>query len=214
MTSTDLLSAVLADPFDDGPRLVYADWLQENGEPERAEFIREAISRRNDGTENGWIIQPHVHHKNAAAFKIVLKDSQYLYSRGFPDEIRCTMVQWVGENCRYCNGGYTHNDMHYSPDTCSRCHGTGRTPGIAKAVCEAWPVTKVVLVDRQPAIMYKEYGWYVTDRDSIPSTIPMELWSLLPVKWAKTQAEALAALSHAALTYGRRLAGLPELENK
>jgi uncharacterized protein (TIGR02996 family) len=25
---------------DDGPRLVYADWLEDNGQPQRAEFIR------------------------------------------------------------------------------------------------------------------------------------------------------------------------------
>jgi uncharacterized protein (TIGR02996 family) len=35
-----LLAAIVADPDDDTPRLVYADWLDENGRPERAEFIR------------------------------------------------------------------------------------------------------------------------------------------------------------------------------
>ncbi len=35
-----LLAAVLAEPHDDTPRLVYADWLDEHGQPERAEFIR------------------------------------------------------------------------------------------------------------------------------------------------------------------------------
>src|SRR4051794_10352800 len=35
-----LLSGILADPEDDGPRLVYADWLEEHGEADRAEFIR------------------------------------------------------------------------------------------------------------------------------------------------------------------------------
>jgi uncharacterized protein (TIGR02996 family) len=34
------ISAILADLADDTPRLVFADWLQENGEDERAEFIR------------------------------------------------------------------------------------------------------------------------------------------------------------------------------
>src|SRR5438270_6972316 len=34
------LAAVQADPEDDAPRLVYADWLQDNGDPDRAEFIR------------------------------------------------------------------------------------------------------------------------------------------------------------------------------
>ena len=35
-----LLAAVAADPRDDAPRLVLADWLDEQGEPERAAFIR------------------------------------------------------------------------------------------------------------------------------------------------------------------------------
>jgi uncharacterized protein (TIGR02996 family) len=35
-----LLSAVLANPEDDAPRLVCADWLEENSDPDRARFIR------------------------------------------------------------------------------------------------------------------------------------------------------------------------------
>jgi uncharacterized protein (TIGR02996 family) len=35
-----LLQALRANPADDGLRLVYADWLEEHGESERAEFIR------------------------------------------------------------------------------------------------------------------------------------------------------------------------------
>lgn len=35
-----LMLAILTDPADDLPRLVYADYLEEHGEPERAEFIR------------------------------------------------------------------------------------------------------------------------------------------------------------------------------
>ena len=35
-----LLSAIRETPDDDTPRLVFADWLQENGEEERAEFVR------------------------------------------------------------------------------------------------------------------------------------------------------------------------------
>jgi uncharacterized protein (TIGR02996 family) len=36
----ELLRAILMNPKCDTTRLVYADWLQENGDPERAEFIR------------------------------------------------------------------------------------------------------------------------------------------------------------------------------
>src|SRR5688500_1981869 len=38
-----LLDAVCETPDDDTPRLVYADWLEENGEADRAEFIRGQI---------------------------------------------------------------------------------------------------------------------------------------------------------------------------
>jgi len=34
------LAAIKAEMFDDTPRLVFADWLQENGDEPRAEFIR------------------------------------------------------------------------------------------------------------------------------------------------------------------------------
>jgi len=35
-----LFRAICEQPWEDTPRLVYADWLEENGEPERAAFIR------------------------------------------------------------------------------------------------------------------------------------------------------------------------------
>jgi uncharacterized protein (TIGR02996 family) len=45
MTDEDaLMRAVIADPDDDAPRLIFADWLDENGQCERAEFIRVQIA--------------------------------------------------------------------------------------------------------------------------------------------------------------------------
>jgi uncharacterized protein (TIGR02996 family) len=38
-----LLAAILANPDEDTPRLMFADWLDEHGQPERAEFIRVQI---------------------------------------------------------------------------------------------------------------------------------------------------------------------------
>src|SRR5262245_35164247 len=35
-----LEAAVAAEPEDDAPRLVYADWLDENGDPQRAKYVR------------------------------------------------------------------------------------------------------------------------------------------------------------------------------
>jgi uncharacterized protein (TIGR02996 family) len=38
-----LLRAICENPDDDAPRLVYADWLDEHGDPRQAEFIRVQI---------------------------------------------------------------------------------------------------------------------------------------------------------------------------
>lgn len=44
-----ILMAIDADPENDIPRLVYADWLEEHDQPERAEFIRvESETQRTD----------------------------------------------------------------------------------------------------------------------------------------------------------------------
>jgi len=42
-----LLRTVLGHPDDDTPRLIYADFLDENGQPERAEFVRSQCSGAN-----------------------------------------------------------------------------------------------------------------------------------------------------------------------
>jgi uncharacterized protein (TIGR02996 family) len=47
-----LLRDICENPADDGLRLVYADWLEENGQPERAEFIRIQIERARLTPEN------------------------------------------------------------------------------------------------------------------------------------------------------------------
>jgi uncharacterized protein (TIGR02996 family) len=39
------LEAIREQPDDDGPRLVYADWLDDHGQPDRAEFIRVQCER-------------------------------------------------------------------------------------------------------------------------------------------------------------------------
>jgi uncharacterized protein (TIGR02996 family) len=38
-----LLAAIDAAPLDDAPRLIYADWLQERGKDDRAEYLRAVV---------------------------------------------------------------------------------------------------------------------------------------------------------------------------
>jgi uncharacterized protein (TIGR02996 family) len=46
------LQAIREAPDDDGPRLVYADWLDEHGQAERAEFIRVQCEQARDGADS------------------------------------------------------------------------------------------------------------------------------------------------------------------
>jgi uncharacterized protein (TIGR02996 family) len=47
-----LVRAVLAAPEDDAPRLVFADWCDENGDSEWAEFIRLQVERPQEPPTN------------------------------------------------------------------------------------------------------------------------------------------------------------------
>lgn len=70
-----LMSAILADPADDTPRLIYADWLEEQGDADRAEFIRDCV----------WM------HANHTDCPVRLSD----LGRGRPVPLRCGI-------CEYC----------------------------------------------------------------------------------------------------------------
>ena len=53
MTDRDaLLRAICANPEDDAPRLIYADWLDEHGDPLQAEFIRLQIGQHQSDETN------------------------------------------------------------------------------------------------------------------------------------------------------------------
>ncbi|HKB04002.1 MAG TPA: TIGR02996 domain-containing protein [Gemmataceae bacterium] len=98
----DLLRAVLAAPEDDAPRLIYADWLDEHGHPERAEFVRLQCAMDRIPPKTGrW--RP-LHERTArlerewratwagAALKKVLNIE---FRRGFVDRVRLTVEQFL-----------------------------------------------------------------------------------------------------------------------
>ena len=59
MSDAAFLRAILEDPDDDTSRLVYADWLDEHGDPDRAEFIRVqcALARMAEDEDGRWELQ-------------------------------------------------------------------------------------------------------------------------------------------------------------
>jgi uncharacterized protein (TIGR02996 family) len=83
-----LLAAILAHPDEDTPRLVYADWLDENGQPDRAEFIRLqcANARRDDeaAEERAFQLEERNRGKWLAGLP-QFTDAQWEFRRGFPE---------------------------------------------------------------------------------------------------------------------------------
>jgi len=146
---------------------------------------------------------------------------------GLPWRVRCTMGAWCGEACEQCEGlGIYHRLMVMFDEPCLKCHGTGRIPGIAATVCGAWPVAEVEFSDVKPNKSYLGC-WQLWNDSTTAGEFPENgdvdklLFDLITegkratsfrfIDFA-TESAALAALSHAALTFGRRAAGLPDLQ--
>jgi uncharacterized protein (TIGR02996 family) len=94
MTDEDaLLAAIVAHPDDDTPRLVYADWLDEHGQPDRAEFIRlqcelaqvsEADQSQKSLQRAAWLLWRHTKEWLPQPSES-LPGARYRFRRGFPE---------------------------------------------------------------------------------------------------------------------------------
>lgn len=114
-----LLAAICAEPTDDTPRLVYADWLQEHGQEDYAEFIRVEceIARLCDVYRNGTATAADVARQTALFERegqlsrtvyparihpvfywltsLGIDYSYCVFNRGgFLDAVTCTAEQW------------------------------------------------------------------------------------------------------------------------
>ena len=108
-TFLPLLAAIAANPEEDTPRLAYADWCDENDQPERAEFIRLQVRMATmqdckhppniylDGTcrycEVNWR-QRQLKYQIHNPLNYFDPD-QVDYVRGFPDRVTCTAREWL-----------------------------------------------------------------------------------------------------------------------
>ncbi len=158
--------------------------------------------------------------------------------RGFVDEIRLPLAAFVGGECQRC-GGEGRIGQHHDPSSdtmrggtrCLTCAGTGRTPGLARDLFAAHPVTRVVLTDREPSAWEfpgtpAVFAWhrhpFAAGGFTDPDDLPFGLWDRVESasvesgrveggRWKRfaTLAAALDALSAACVAYGRKLAGLP-----
>jgi uncharacterized protein (TIGR02996 family) len=163
---------------------------------------------------------------------------EYIIQRGFVAEVRAPLgVLFGGEECENCGGFGEFRRRHDNGDgpegPCPDCggkwnsgphddsdsywdRGTGRTPGIAPALWGTQPVETCVLTDREPAHLGTDWIWFRGLEEQ--SGIPQYLWDHFGPLFRKatrahapTREAALAALSRAAVNYGRSRAGLAPL---
>src|SRR5690349_3011304 len=94
-----LLRAIRDDPDDDLPRLALADWLEEHGDPERAEFIRVQVelARLPDHDPARPPLEDREHTLLAANEPRWLGDAgaglvEWEFRRGFVDEVAADPV--------------------------------------------------------------------------------------------------------------------------
>ncbi len=98
------LRTIRAAPYDDTPRLVYADWLEENGRGERAEFIRVQCARETLGEDEPRRIaierrERLLWRRHAQRFRSELPSClrRSLFHRGFvyPTVPACSVEEWL-----------------------------------------------------------------------------------------------------------------------
>jgi uncharacterized protein (TIGR02996 family) len=97
-----LLKAVIAEPDDDSPRLIYADWLEENGQEERAEFIRVQVAlwKANAGGRACGELRARSaallrEHDIAWARPFHWAATHWTYDRGFIRDASCELPRFV-----------------------------------------------------------------------------------------------------------------------
>jgi uncharacterized protein (TIGR02996 family) len=99
-----LLQGILDDPDDDAIRLIYADWLEEHDQPDRAEFIRVQLALhqlRDAAVEAQQTLRQRekaLWAKHGATWKEELPAwarSGVTYERGFAWQVSATMAQLV-----------------------------------------------------------------------------------------------------------------------
>jgi uncharacterized protein (TIGR02996 family) len=88
------LQAIREAPEDDTPRLVYADWLDEHDQPERAEFIRAQIQMTR--------LSPHSRRRAV----LLRRARELLAAHG--DVWRQSLPKWARRRCQFQRGFVTH----------------------------------------------------------------------------------------------------------
>lgn len=216
MTTEDaLLAAVLAAPDDDLPRLVLADWLDENGREERAHIIRDPKPYTFSNEWGDWalvvgegetVARAYVEHfvaLNEWGVSSWPQGVRITVRRGFVSEVRCTLAGWCGRS-NFAEvtsvSGFSLPPVEF------------RTTGIGPQIVRRHPVTKVVLTDREPHEGVSKFLMWSQGISERPHAIPLPVWNLLSAyavgsstitRFYPTREAAISALSAALVAWAK-----------
>ncbi len=136
-----LLAAVWASPHADLPRLVYADYLDENGYPERAEFIRLQVERARLEAAGGEVPDAAVEREQSLfdAHRAEWLAGQPGFAPFLP----------AGASAEYCVRGFPAPPVNYSATDAA----AGRVPPPSACLRLGWakPGGLAVLLKSKPA---------------------------------------------------------------
>lgn len=212
-TSTDttqraLLNAIIAKPDDDALRLIYSDWLDENGEAERASLVRCQIKHPRWFGDDTWMESPST---NTDGYLDAL---EWLKSSHCKDEFASTQVgNWVWNKMRPDGivGVYRRGFIDEIRCTLQQCLDHG------KDIVREHPVTVVVATDREP-FADTDGAWWINEshihaHEADSNRIPDEIFAMIDragcvhkinnYRDYKTIAEANDALSRALLAWAK-----------
>lgn len=236
-----LLRAVLESPYDDAPRLILADWLDEHEEPDRAEFIRFQTGLAMRERDAGHTLLFSCKCKTCVSSISVLRratdlldaNRQWFRVDGFGESVGVgeddPLAWWSFVDSRGVRVGMTGTPSRGFLSAIAI--DTQVFMDFAPTLFTTHPVTSVRLTDRThgrdndpPYGHYWSRGPYEFDvDDEDPRSLPYYLFNLLPADALGRVAPiynyanypsgeaANAALSLACVGYGRLLAGLPPL---
>lgn len=232
MTGDALLRAIIEDPSDDSARLVYADWLEEQGGVDHAEFIRvqvelEPLRGIAVGTEQLLLRRALLERERELLDKNVMLWMDETDDLGAIGHVSVGLTRPFEEH----HGGWLSAVSQNIIEADFICGFVSRIQlkaadfmQHAEEIFSIQPViTEVRLTDIRPhATVIETTGkrtWAYWSASTVPYTLPLELFDLMLEEkrpWAvprhmidvvnyPSEHEAIEALSRAAVAHGRSL---------
>jgi uncharacterized protein (TIGR02996 family) len=200
-----LLWGVLLDPPADLPRLVYADWLEENGQETRAAIIRLQIEAASTPICSHRAVEP----RNGSPGREAVEGNPARAKALFDESM--VRVGFLGLS----RGGATWSRGFVSEWTCSSFEWlTARGNGDMLNVFSAWPIEQVFLRDAWPFNRKGRYSIDFSHRAAYEALVRFPGRGTIKTKgWRRVEfgAETVARedAARALASVGRELAGLP-----